>query len=73
MENKKERNKKAEYIAAVIFNLIFLFIVNNLLNWNIYFITTALNEVLWIVNLSIIAAIIGMLCCLPTIPNGSVT
>lgn len=57
--NKKERNKKAEYIAAVIFNLIFLYIVNNLLNWNIYFITSALNDVLWIINLSIIAAIIG--------------
>lgn len=57
--NKKERNKKAEYIAAIIFNLIFLYIVNNLLNWNIYFITSALNEVLWIINLSIIAAIIG--------------
>ncbi len=58
MENNK-KNRKSEYIAAVIFNLIFLFIVNNLLNWNIYFITPALNEVLWIVNLSIITAIIG--------------
>ena len=60
MENiKKERNQKAEYIVAIIFNLIFLYIVNNLLNWNIYFVTSALNEVLWIVNLSIIVAIIG--------------
>ncbi|HML05887.1 MAG TPA: hypothetical protein VK426_08955, partial [Methanobacterium sp.] len=60
MENiKKERNQKAEYIVAIIFNLIFLYIVNNLLNWNIYFITSALNDVLWIINLSIITAIIG--------------
>lgn len=58
MENKK-KNRKSDYIFAIIFNLIFLYIVNNLLNWDIYFITDALNEVLWIVNLSIIVAIIG--------------
>lgn len=57
--NRKKGSRKAEYIAAIIFNLIFLYIVNNLLNWNIYFITSALNEVLWIINLSIIVAIIG--------------
>ncbi len=60
MENKKKgKRRKSDYIFAIIFNLIFLYIVNNLLNWNIYFITNALNEVLWIVNLSIIVAIIG--------------
>lgn len=57
--NKKEKNRKAEYFVAIIFGLIFLYIVNNLLNWNIYFITNALNQVLWIINLSIIATIIG--------------
>jgi hypothetical protein len=57
--NKKERNRKAEYIAAIIFSLIFLYIWNNVLNWNIYFITSALNEVLWIINISIIVTIIG--------------
>jgi hypothetical protein len=57
--NKKGRNRKAEYIAAIIFGLIFLYIWNNLLNWNIYFVTSALNEVLWIINLSIIITIIG--------------
>lgn len=56
---KKEKSKKPEYIIAIIFNLIFLYIWNNLLNWKVYFITNALNEVLWIINLSIIAAIIG--------------
>ena len=38
---------------------IFLYIVNNLLNWHVYFITNAFNDVLWIINLSIIATIIG--------------
>jgi hypothetical protein len=56
---KKEKSRKSEYITAIIFNLIFLYIWNNLLNWNVYFVTNALNEVLWIINLSIIATIIG--------------
>lgn len=58
--DKKEKGaKKSEYVGAIIANLILLFIFNNLLNWHVYFITNALNEVLWIINLSIIAAIIG--------------
>lgn len=70
MENKnKEKNWKAEYIVAIIFGLIFLYIVNNLLNWNIYFITSALNEVLWIVNLSIIATIVGNIILLAYSPE----
>lgn len=55
----KEKSKKSEYIATIIFNLIFLYIFNNLLNWHIYFITNSFNEVLWIINLSIIVSIIG--------------
>lgn len=55
----EEKSKKSEYIAAIIFNLIFLYIFNNLLNWHIYFITNSFNEVLWIINLSIIVSIIG--------------
>jgi hypothetical protein len=53
------RDQKSEYFTAIIFNLIFLYIVNNLLNWQIYFITSSFNDVLWIVNLSIIISIIG--------------
>jgi len=59
LERNREKEQKSEYIAAIIFNLIFLYVVNNLLNWHIYFITNAFNEVLWIINLSIIASIIG--------------
>jgi hypothetical protein len=66
---KKEKNRKAEYIFAIILGLIFWYIVNNLLNWNIYFITNALNEVLWIVNLSIIVTIIGNVFLLVYDPN----
>ena len=59
LERNIKREQKSEYIAAIIFNLIFLYIVNNLLNWNVYFVTNAFNEVLWIINLSIIVSIIG--------------
>ena len=56
---KSKREEKSGYFAAIIFSLIFFYIVNNLLNWHIYFITSAFNEVLWIINLSILATIIG--------------
>jgi peptidoglycan/LPS O-acetylase OafA/YrhL len=58
VRNRKSE-QKSEYIFAIIVSLIFLYVVNNLLNWHIYFITNAFNEVLWIINLSIIATIIG--------------
>jgi hypothetical protein len=59
LERNREKEQKSEYIAAIIVNLIFLYVVNNLLNWHIYFITNAFNEVLWIINLSIVVSIIG--------------
>jgi hypothetical protein len=58
--NKTEKKaKKSEYIIAIVVNIVLLYIFNNLLNWHIYFITNALNEVLWIINLAIIATIVG--------------
>jgi hypothetical protein len=59
LESYKKRERTTEYIVTIILNLIFLYIVNNLLNWHIYFITPSFNEVIWIINLSIIATIIG--------------
>ena len=59
MESYKKSERTTEYTVAIIFNVIFLYIVNNLLNWHIYFITPSFNEVIWIINLSIIATIIG--------------
>jgi len=52
-----ERNR--EYVGTIIVNFILFYIFNNLLNWNVYFVTSALTEVLWIINLSIVVAIIG--------------
>jgi hypothetical protein len=59
LEKNIKRERKSEYLVAIIFNLIFYYIVNNLLNWQVYFITNSFNEVLWIINLSIIITIIG--------------
>ena len=59
LESYKKRERTTEYIVAIIFNIIFLYIVNNLLNWHIYFISPSFNEVIWIINLSVIATIIG--------------
>jgi len=58
-DKKEKKDRKSEYIGAIVINLILLYIFNNLLNWRIYFITNTLNEILWIINLSIIATIIG--------------
>lgn len=59
MERNIKREQKSEYVTAIIFNLIFLYIVNNLLNWHVYFVLNTFNEVLWIINLSVIATIVG--------------
>jgi len=59
MERNRKREEKSGYFGTIIFSLIFYYIVNNLLNWHIYFITSAFNEVLWIINLSILVTIVG--------------
>ena len=46
-------NKRANYIASAIFNLILLWVVNKIPDWNIIFITDKFVAVLWALNLSI--------------------
>ena len=48
-----------EYIASIIFNLIFLWIVNHLRDWHLPFIRDNFTVVLWILNLSILVKIAG--------------
>ncbi|GAB4310621.1 MAG: hypothetical protein Kow0019_08690 [Methanobacteriaceae archaeon] len=56
----KEREfKTSDFVGAIIVNIIFLYIVNNLLNWNLSFITPRFSEVLLVLNISIIANIIA--------------
>lgn len=56
---KEKEFKNSEFIAAIIFNIIFLYIANNLLNWNLSFIAPDFSQVLLILNVSIIANILA--------------
>lgn len=56
---KEKEAKTSEFIGAIIVNIIFLYIVNNLLSWNLTFIAPSFQDVLWIFNISIVATIIG--------------
>jgi len=56
---KEKEFKTSEFIVAIIVNIIFLYIVNNLLNWNLSFIAPTFSEVLFVLNISIIANIIA--------------
>ncbi|WP_321421655.1 hypothetical protein [uncultured Methanobacterium sp.] len=56
---KEKEPKTSEFIVAIVVNLIFLYIVNNLLSWNLSFIASSFQDVLWIFNISISATIIG--------------
>lgn len=56
---KEKEAKSSEFIGAVIVNIIILYIVNNVLSWNLSFIAPSFQNVLWIFNISICAAIIA--------------
>ena len=53
----KEKNR-SDFVAAIIVNIILWFIANNLLNWNLSFISPTFSQVLGILNLLIITTII---------------
>jgi hypothetical protein len=55
----KKKPGKSGFIAAIIVNLILLFVFNNLLNWGVPFLTSAYSGVLWAINLSLGATIIA--------------
>ncbi len=54
----KKKHGKSGYIAAIVINIILLFIFNMLPNWHISFLTNAYLSILWAINLSIGATII---------------
>ena len=55
----RKRNRRVEYIGAIIVNAILIFVFNNLLNWRVPFLTSDFNLVLWAINLSLGATIIA--------------
>ncbi len=60
-KDKPDVTRRGEYIANVIFNLIFLYIVYKVPEWNLGFIRDNFNVVLWILNLNILIQIGGNL------------
>lgn len=65
MTNEPDRPPRApshrvsEYIGAVVFNTIFLYVLNRLPDWHVPLITARWREVLWAVNLSLVVQIVG--------------
>jgi hypothetical protein len=58
-KDKPARNRNGEYIANIIFNLIFLWIVNKIPGWHLSFIKDNFMVVLWILNVNILVQIGG--------------
>jgi hypothetical protein len=56
---EEKRKKWYEYLFTSIINLILLYIANNILYWNLSFISSSFSEVLFAVNLSLIVRIVG--------------
>ncbi len=58
-KDKPLHARRGEYIANIVFNLLFLWIVNNIAGWNVGFIRDNFNVVLWVLNLNILVQIGG--------------
>ncbi|UCF96848.1 MAG: hypothetical protein JSV89_16965 [Spirochaetaceae bacterium] len=55
------RKRMSDYIAGVVFNIIFLVVVNKVPDWNIVFITESFPDILWALNTSLAVSIAGNL------------
>lgn len=53
------RNRKGEFIANIVVNVIFYYIVNHLQEWNVGFLRDNFSMVLWMINLNIFVQIGG--------------
>ena len=52
-------NRVSDYIGAVVFNAILLFVLHKLPDWHTPFITARWAEVLWAVDLALIGSLVG--------------
>jgi len=57
----KHGRRKVGYLWAIIFDVIFLYVVNNLLTWGVPFLTESFDAVRWVISLSLVASMIGNL------------
>jgi len=53
--------KRTEIVFSLIANVLLMFIVNNLLNWNLAFVLPKFKNVIWAANLAFGVAILGYL------------
>jgi hypothetical protein len=58
-KEKSVRSRNGEYIGNIIFNLLFLWIVNNVQEWHVGFIRDNFSVVVWIMNVNILIQIAG--------------
>lgn len=58
-KDKPLRNRRGEYITTIVFNLIWLFIVNKVPDWHLQFINDHYPAVLWALNMNIFIQIGG--------------
>lgn len=56
---KAMKSRNGEYIGAILFNLFFLWIVNNITEWHLGFIRDNFMVVLWVLNVNIFVQIAG--------------
>lgn len=57
--SKEKEPTTSGFIGTIIVNIIILYVVNNILSWNLGFITPSFQDVLWIFNISIVSTIIA--------------
>jgi hypothetical protein len=58
-KKKPPRNRRGDYITAIVWNLIWLFIVNKVPDWHLKFINNHYQTVLWALNMNIAVQIGG--------------
>jgi len=58
-KEKPVKNRRGEYIIAIVFNLVWLFIVNKVPDWHLKFINDHYLAVLWALNMNIFIQIGG--------------
>jgi len=56
---RTRRTRKVDYVIAIVINLIALYVLHNLLNWHVPFLTERFAAVLWAFDLSIEATIVA--------------
>ena len=63
-KEKSVKTRRAEAIWAIVWNIVFLIILNKIPDWDLKFITEKYDLVLWVLNLNILIQIGGYFICI---------